>query len=919
MIKQKKKVASHCNGIAFFFLSLLFFILFPSLGHAQAASSIDQATIREVSATQSLADYLDTFSSADSLYRIFYLPEWLIGYYIYPSDNDRRLDRVLKERFEGSELDYVLMDSNTLVIVKDPTRALQRKQVIQSAIFLGKKIDAYTFGEITSARKESVRITGRVTDLQTLEPIPFLTIQVNGTNQGTSTDTNGNYQLVLAPGKYALTFSFLDYDNTVVDLTAYDHGTVNVEMIRKSLLLDEIVIEDRLEQQMATSRVGRTALSVPDIKRAPSFLGEPDIIKSIQTLPGVTTVSEAAAGFNVRGGSIDQNLILFDGLPVFNSAHVFGFFSAFNPDVTKDVTFFKGGIPAEYGGRASSVLDIKSKEGDWDQWHLKGGIGLISSNVMIEGPIKKGTTSVVSSLRSTYSNWLFNSFRTNYVDLRNSEINFNDAYLKVTHQLPDQSRLSFTGYRSADGFRLVGDTTYGWTSFQLSANYSKQINANIFLDVTAGTSTYGYEVTNEDSLSAGRLRFNLMANTVNANLLWERGRHTMTMGLQSTQYLIDPGSLERLGSFSTVKSTVLDRQRAWENAAFISDQVRWSEKLSTEFGLRLPLFNRYGEATINSYEEGQPRSPQTLVSTTKYSGLQTSKAYLGFEPRLSAQYLINASTSVKLGYNRINQYIHLITNSAAVTPTDIWRPSGPLTRPQRADQISLGLFKDLPAKEISLSVETYYKWLSQVLDFKNGAKLVLNEDLAEDLIQDKGKSYGVEWTANKNVGFLTGAISYTWSRSLRQFDSPIVGESINGGEWFPANFDQPHVVNLSWKYVFNRRTSFTGNFSYHTGRPITIPVSAIPFENDILINYSDRNQYRIPDYHRLDLALVIEGNYRRSSNWKGSWVFSAYNVYARKNPYAIFFSISDQGIPQPYQLSIIGTILPSVSYNVKIF
>lgn len=912
---------SKVGGIRIYYGLLLVFILLSTQQIKAQVPGIqaDQVTVVGVSEGISLSEYLRIADSVDEKNRYFFLNDWLTGYYLRSTDNGRRLDRILEEKLQGSELSYVLMDYNTMVVIKDPSRALERRKVLLDAMQQGKQVDAYVFGDELSDRKAIITIRGRVTDIQSEEPIPFVTIQINGSTQGTVSDSDGYYRLQLPPGKYALNFSFLDYDNSIVDVVAYDDGTVNVQMVRKSLLLDEVVIEDKLERQMATSRTGRTILSVPDIKSAPSFLGEPDIIKSIQTLPGVTTVSEAAAGFNVRGGSIDQNLILFDGLPIFNSAHVFGFFSAFNPDITRDVAFYKGGIPSEYGGRSSSVLDIVSKDGDFERWHLKSGIGLISGNIMVEGPIKKGTTSFITSYRSTYSNWLLNNFRTNFIDLRQSEVNFNDGYLKLTQRKDETTKVSATLYRSADSFRLVGDTTYRWNSFQFSGNYSKQINPELFLDITLGTSAYGYQVVNEDSLSAGQLDFQLQTNSLINNVLLTRGQHTFTFGWHITQYLIDPGTLTRLGDASTVSSVMLDRQRALENAFYFGDQYKLSDRLTVEGGLRVPIFNRYGEAIFNLYQDNASRNPQNIIGTLEFEGIQTSKVYAALEPRLSLQYLLQANSSVKFGYNRINQFIHLVTNSAAVTPTDIWRPSGPLTRPQRADQVSSGLFHDWTGRDISFGLEGYYKWMTDVLDFKDGAKLILNEDLDQDLIQDRGKSYGVELSASKSSGRLTGSFNYTWSRALRQFDSDRLGESINRGEWFPSNFDQPHVLNLQWKYIFNRRASFTGNFSFHSGRPITIPTAAIPFENDILIKYSDRNQFRIPEYHRLDLALVVEGNYRRSKNWKGSWVFSAYNVYARKNPYAIFFNITDQGIPKPFQLAIIGSILPSVSYNVKIF
>ncbi|MEQ8472049.1 MAG: TonB-dependent receptor [Marinoscillum sp.] len=894
-----------------------FGLLLLSSALAQAQGILD-LRIDTVDEAENLSSTLSKINDG-SKWRIFYLAQWTDPILTEQGDSAKTLHQLLQSKFKGTDLDFVLMDSSTLVIVRDPTQAIRHQQAIREALKSQKKVTQYRFGERSSVNQEAVIIQGRVTDLKSEEPIPYATVQISSTQSGTTTNESGYYQLSVPPGANVLTFNFVEYESDVIDLIAYEDAVINVEMEKKSLMLDEVIIEDKSAQVLSTNRIGQTQMAIPDMKKAPGFLGEPDLIKSVQSLPGVTSVGEAASGFNVRGGGVDQNLILFDGIPVFNSSHVFGFFSAFNPDGIREVSFYRGGIPAEFGGRASSVLDIKSKDGDLEKWDLKGGIGVITSNIALSGPLKRNKTSIAASFRSTYSDWLVHSIRTDYADLRNSTVQFYDGTLKVAHKLGDDTKLTFTGYSSKDGFRLVGDTTYQWHNLQFSGKLNHQFNSQLGGEFVAGVSAYGYEVSNDDELTASELSFDITTTTLKAGFNLDRGKHLTNFGWHLIHYQFNPGELQPKSEVSNVKFIQMDRQTSIENAFYISDSWPVNDRISAEVGVRLPLFISFGPEEVFKYQAGQPMEVSSITDTTSYGTFRPVKTYVGLEPRASFRYMIDETSSLKFGYNRIYQYLHLVTNSTAVTPVDIWQPSGYYFKPQRSDQVSLGYSKDLKSKKYSFSVETFYKYINNILDFKDGAELVLNNHLETDLLQGKAYSYGSEISINKNFGRLSGTVNYTYSRSFRRVQGDFASESINRGKRYPSNFDQPHVANLSWKLTLSRRHSFTGNFTYHTGRPVSIPLSAFTIEQTTVAYFSGRNQYRIPDYHRLDLAFVIEGNYKRSRKWQGTWVFSVYNAYGRRNPYSVFFRPNDEGVPKPYQLSIIGTVFPSISYNLKVF
>jgi CarboxypepD_reg-like domain/TonB-dependent Receptor Plug Domain len=895
---------------------LLAFLVFASL--SSYAQSVLDSKLDGSEKGKTLAAVFEDIEKKQPV-RFYYLTEWVEGISLDDTFAGKTLRETLDELFLGSDLNFVEINPHAIVLVKDPTQALQRNTMINTAVRERKKIEKVLIGDPKKAKsKQRVSLTGVVTDAKSKDPLVGVNVLVSDIQIGTVTNAEGRFELKMPSGTHILNFSYVNFEEKVIDLSIFTDGDASLELEEMPTLLDEVVVQDMAAREITTSRIGQTQISIKEIKRAPALLGEVDLIKQIQVLPGVTTAGEAASGFNVRGGGVDQNLILYDGLPVFNSSHVFGFFSSFNAEAIRDVSFYRGGIPAEYGGRVSSVLDIRSKEGDYEKWRAGGGIGMISSNLFVSGPIKKEKTSVAASLRSTYSDWLINTVKTNYVDLQNSSVAFYDGALKLTHNFSDNTKLTFSGYTSKDQFRLQGDTTYSWNNMLGSVRLDHQISQRMGSNLILGWGSYGYKVNDRDPRSGFDLAYKITYPTLKMDFHYQGGAHRLSFGLHSNYYKFYPGKLTPSSQESAIRSIEMAQQRSLESALYFGDGYTINEKMFVEAGLRLSVFNSLGPATISLYDPNLPRETYNQIGSEEHAKGDIYKTYVGPEPRASFRYTLNSSSSIKAGYNRIYQYLHLVTNTTAVTPVDIWQPSNPYFKPQLADQYSLGYFKNFKDKTFEAFVEVYYKTIDNILDFKDGAQLILNPNLETDLLQGKGTAYGFETSVGKSVGRLSGSVNYTYSRSLRQIAGRSSEESVNEGKEYASNFDQPHIVNLTWKYNLSRRYFFTGNFTYHTGRPVTLPLSGYLVDNMPVSNFSDRNQYRVPDYHRLDFALVIEGNHKRKKFWDGTWAISVYNVYARKNAYSVFFKDDGNGVLRPYKLAIIGTVLPSISYNFKI-
>lgn len=895
--------------------TLLFLFLAGSI--SLSAQSILDSKLKGGEQGKTLISVIEDIERTNPV-RFYFLQSWLDGIIFDQDYKGQPLRSALNNLFLGTDLSYLEIDNHSIVFVRDPSMAIQHLATIQTAKREQKKIEKMSIGLAESgARNKKVTLRGQLKDSKNDEPLVGASIYASDIQSGVTTDVEGNFSFTLPAGDHVINLNYVNYEERIIDLSIYQDGQLNMALDESPRMLEEIVVMDKASKEVTTSKIGQTQFSMKEIKRQPALLGEVDLIKQIQIQAGVTTAGEAASGFNVRGGGVDQNLILYDGMPVFNSSHVFGFFSTFNAEAIRDVTFYRGGIPAEFGGRVSSVLDITSRDGGFEKWSGSGGIGMISSNILLNGPIKKDKTSISVSLRSTYSDWLINTVQSNYVNLQNSSVTFYDGSAKLTHKFNDRTKLTFSAYTSHDQFRLQGDSTYKWNNLLGSIRLDHAFSSKFTSTFTIGTGNYNYKVIDTDERTGFDLFYQITYPSVKADFQYQTGIHKISFGLQSTYYLFNPGTLEPNSTSSNVVPIKMDEQNSLESAVYLGDGITFNEKIFIEGGIRFSVFNALGPASVNIYAPGVPMTPSSQIGVEEYGAGEVIKTYTGLEPRASFRYTLNPNSSIKIGYNRIYQYLHLVSNTTAITPVDIWQPSNFYFKPQVADQISIGYFRNFKEKMYEAFVEVYQKKINNILDFKDGADLILNDHLETDLLQGVGEAYGVETSIAKNLGRLTGSINYTYSRSLRTINGEFEEEKINNGNQYPSNFDQPHIVNLVWKYNISRRYYFTGNFTYHTGRPVTVPLSGFIVDNITVASFSERNQFRIPDYHRLDIAFILEGNHKRKKFLDGTWALSIYNVYARKNPYTVFFKDNGDGYMRPYQLSIIGTILPSLSYSFK--
>lgn len=901
---------------------LLFITLFFLTVVGRAQSVLDRELT--IDKTTSLLDFIKKLEDKYPV-KFYYLPQWIESVSLENDFQGNTIGSVLGEFMAGTDLFYRVFDNASIVIAKDPSQRMKRLEILGTAQREQKKINAVVIGsEKDKGRKTHVRLFGQVRDGKNNDPLAGATIYVNDLEVGKSTDNTGKYEVNLPTGVHVLSFSNVNYEEKMVDLEIYSDGELQMSLMENPILLDEVVITDKAYREVTTTTIGQLQFAIAEIKKKPALLGEVDIIKQLQTMPGVTTVGEAATGFNVRGGSVDQNLILYDGVPVMNSSHAFGFFSAFNADAVRDVTFYRGGIPAQYGGRASAVLDIKTQDGDYQKWKANGGIGMLASNLTLSGPIDKGKTSISLSGRTTYSDWLVHSIRTNYADLKNSTVTFYDGTAKLAHIFNDRSKLSITYYASQDKFGLGGDSTYSWHNQAASLRYDHIFSSTLHAAFTLGHGNYGYQVSSGNLYSGFNLKYALSFPTMLANFNWQAGVHKISFGVQATYYSFMPGSLEPNSGLSNTQPIEMAQQRSLESGAFVGDGISLGANNYVEAGVRVSLFGSIGPANVNTYSPGLPIEIYNQTGTLQKKGIYNT--YHGIEPRLSLRHSFSETASVKAGFNLMYQYMQLVSNTAAITPVDIWQPSNTFFKPQVANQVSIGYYRSFKNHVFEAFIEGFYKKIRNVLDFKDGAQLILNDHLETDLIQGRARAYGVEFSLAKTVGRFSGNINYTYSRSLRTFASVNSDQAINSGREFPSNYDQPNIVNVGWKYDFSRRFSFTGNFTYHTGRPISYPLRSYFVDNVPVLDFSNRNQFRIPDYHRLDVAFVLAGNHKRHKLWSGSWTLSFYNVYGRRNPYSVFFKnsgteqlngFSSSGTFKAYQLSIIGVILPSLTYSFK--
>jgi hypothetical protein len=760
----------------------------------------------------------------------------------------------------------------------------------------------------TGFAQTNYTISGEIRDSKSGESLIGATVYpVESPTKGVTTNAYGFFSLTLPQGTYSLAAQFVGYEKIIQPITLTHSLSMKFELNESVISLGEITVNaERQDRNVASTQMGNTKINIGELKNIPVLFGEKDVLKTIQLLPGVKSAGEGNSGFYVRGGGTDQNLILLDEATVYNPSHVMGFFSVFNSDALKDVNLIKGGMPAEYGGRLSSVLDVKMKEGNDKEFHVNGGLGLIASHLTLEGPIQKDKSSFMISGRRTYAD-LFLKASPNEM-LKNSSIYFYDLNMKMNFRIGEKDRLFVSGYFGRDDINLLRysnafQSMWGNTTGTLRWNHL--FSNKLFVNTSLIYSDFTYNM----QLGSDSTQVNVQSSIRDYNLKQEwqyylNQQHTLKAGFNSIYHSFIPGSVTGATTISLQNSDIPKRY-ALENAFFLSDEYAVTDKLKVNAGIRISNFNLLGPTTIYGYD-----NDGNITDTTTYKANQNIKTYWGIEPRLSANYNLNESSSIKASFARTQQYIHLLSNATSYQSTDLWIPSSGIVKPQIGDQYSLGFYKNLKNNLFETSVEVYYKNMQNQIEYKNGAQFVLNKTAEADLVFGKGSSYGLELYAKKTSGKFNGWISYTLSFTNREF------ADIDQGLPFPAKQDRRHELSVVGIYQLSPRLALSGTWVYNTGNAVTFPSGKYLVDNRIITFYTERNGYRMPDYHRLDLAATWVQ--KKTKRFESSWSISVYNVYNRMNAYSISFRPSETNPDQTEVVKLsLFPVLPSVSYTFK--
>ncbi|GAB2777055.1 carboxypeptidase-like regulatory domain-containing protein [Rhabdobacter roseus] len=849
------------------------------------------------------------------------------------------LRAILDQVFRDTEFTYAIDDQRRVYVTKGQAIITQLAPNLFDARSQADTTEAIAYASPTSDLQEQllataesklfeigikrVRITpgnsvlsGYVRDANTGEPVIGAALFIEKPYIGTTTDALGYYSLTLPRGRHTLRIKSVGMRESRRQIVLYSTGTLDIELLESVVALKEVSVKAGVDDNVAGNQMGQVKLNIKTLKQVPTVFGETDLLRTILTLPGVKTVGESSVGLNVRGGSTDQNLISFNDAVVYNPSHLFGFFSAFNPDLIKDVELYKSTIPARFGGRLSSVLEINSRDGNKKKFVASGGVGLITGRFTLEGPIIKDKTSFLLGGRSTYSNWVLK--RLDNASFNNGSASFYDVNLHLSHEINQKNSIYATGYLSSDQFRLVGDTLYTYQNQLASLKWKHTFNDKLYSVFTASHSNYEYAIGSQATPTAAfDLAFGINQSNVKADFTYFlHPNHTLEFGASTLRYRLTPGSFTPKGSESLVVPDILEAEQAQESAIYLEDRFEVSTRLSITAGIRFSLFHYLGPRTVNTYLPGFPVETIYAEGSQRYERGDVIKRYGGPEYRLSARYTLRDNTSLKVSYNTMRQYIHLLSNTMIVSPTDIWKLSDNNIKPQQGDQLAVGLYKNLRNNKIELSVEGYYKNIQNFLDFKGGDSLILNPRVETAVINTVGKAYGVELMLKKLTGKLNGWVSYTYSRSLLRATDLAASDVPNQGAWYPSNYDKPHDFTMISNYRFSHRFSFSLNFTYSTGRPYTPPIGKYVIEGSTRIYYAERNQYRIPDYVRTDISMNIEGNHKIRKLAHSSWTLAVYNLLGRRNPSSVYFQ-TNNGLINGYKLSIFGQPIPTVTYNFR--
>jgi hypothetical protein len=779
------------------------------------------------------------------------------------------------------------------------------------------------FSFFSGFSQEKFTLSGTIIDGNSNETLIGVNVVLPELKTGVTTNEYGFYSITVPKGVYKVQISYLGYQTLEESINLIQNVKNNFNLYSNETALKEVIITDnKTKIDIKKPEMSVNKLSISTIKKMPVVLGEIDVLKSILLLPGVTNAGEGASGFNVRGGGADQNLILLDEATIFNSSHVFGFFSVFNPDAIKDLKLYKGGIPARFGGRASSVLDIYQKDGNSKSFHVNGGIGLISSRLLVEGPLVKDKGSFLVGGRSSYGH-LFLKLSEEQKD---NTVYFYDLNTKLSYKVDPNNSLYLSGYFGRDVFSINKSFTNIYGNATLNLRWNHLFTEKLFSNLSLIYSDYYY------GLDLDFVGFKWDSGIKNYNIKYDfknyiSDKFKLNYGLNGIYYEFNPGTIKPIDAVSGINFDQLDKKYAFEPALYLDADHEISDKIALSYGLRYSMFYRLGQSSVNIYENDNPvlfnselqiYEKATPIGTRFYEPNKVIQSYDYLEPRFSLAYQINDEQSIKASYNRMVQYLQLISNTTSPTPLDVWTPSDNFIKPQIADQVALGYFKNFQNDMYSLEVETYYKEVQNRLDYIDGANLVANKAIEQIILNGQLRSYGLEIMLRKNEGKFNGWISYTLSKSEQQTPGRTAAETgINNGQWYNSVYDKLHNLAITTSYNLNEKWSFGANFALQTGQPVTYPIGQYDYLGITVPSYGLRNENRLPTYHHLDIAATLTPTKNKSRQWKGEWVFSVYNLYNRKNAASINFRQNiDTGGNEAVKTSIFG-VVPAVSYNFK--
>jgi hypothetical protein len=763
------------------------------------------------------------------------------------------------------------------------------------------------FSFFTLSAQEKVTISGYIKDATTGEAQIGATVVVKELKSGTTANLYGFYSLTLPKGNYTLVFSYLGFTSLTKEISLQDNQKFNAELHPRKTELSEVVITgERETENVEKVEMSTINLKMETINKIPALMGEVDIIKAIQLLPGVQTGGEGSTGFFVRGGGVDQNLILLDEAPVYNAAHLMGFFSVFNQDAIKDVQLFKGGIPSQYGGRLSSILDVRMKEGNSKRMVVSGGVGTLSSRLTLEGPVIKNKSSFIISARRNYAD-IFLRLSPNE-DLKNNRLYFYDLNGKWNYIIDDRNRVYLSAYTGRDRFRIGDFFGMSWGNKTLTGRWNHLFSERLFSNLTAVYSNFDYNLGIPEGFQAFNWKSSIIDLSLKNDYTWYLNTsNTLNFGFISTYHTFKPAEVTGLGDETIINDFKLPDNYALEHAVYIGNTQKISERVEAQYGIRYSLFQNIGSATVYQYDNNYD-----TTGTINYASGEIFNDYGGFEPRLGIRYLLNDVSSLKASYNRMRQYVHLASNSTNASPIDVWIPSSPNVKPQIADQVAAGYFRNFHNNMFETSVELYYKEMQNQIDYVDHARILFNPLLEGELRSGKATAYGSEFFIRKNTGKLTGWISYTLSRVRRTIPE------INRGEPYRANYDRPHNLSIVLSYDLNKRVNLSTNWVYYTGAPVTAPTGRFEYMGMVAPVFSDRNAARLPDYHRLDLSATINSKPKEGKRFEGTWVFSIYNAYYRKNAFTINFQQNKEDPTKTEAVKVyFFAIIPAVAYNFR--